>query len=72
MGSTPDYTKRAIEKYNQSKDRTSVILPKGTLDRIKATGEKSANSLINRLVLQYLEEYESKNENGSDCPFQNY
>ena len=46
-----------IKKQNQAikenYDRVSIILPKGTKDRITATG-KSINGLINELVIDYL------------------
>lgn len=38
-------------------DRISVIIPKGTKERIKAQGE-SINSFVNRLVLAELERLE--------------
>ena len=46
-----------IKKQNQAikenYDRVSIILPKGTKERITATG-KSINGLINELVIDYL------------------
>lgn len=33
---TPDYTRRAIEKYNQKFDRVMCNLPKGSKERISA------------------------------------
>ena len=33
---TPDYTRRAIEKYNQKFDRVMCNLPKGSKERIAA------------------------------------
>lgn len=49
-----DRKKKANEKQYDSFDRVSVVLPKGTKERITATG-KSINGLINELVLAYLE-----------------
>lgn len=46
--------KRQNEWNRQNYDRISCTLPKGTKERIAATGE-SANGLINKLVLEYLE-----------------
>lgn len=51
-------TKR-YEKRNN--DVIRLLLPKGTKDRIKATGE-SVNGFINRAVLDRLQEIEHKNE----------
>lgn len=48
-----DRKKKANEKQYYSFDRVSVVLPKGTKDRITATG-KSINGLINELVIDYL------------------
>ena len=46
-----------IKKQNQAikenYDRVSIILPKGTKERITETG-KSINGLINELVIDYL------------------
>lgn len=66
MAQTKDYTLKAINKYNAKFERIQINAPKGTKERIQATGE-SAAGLINRLVLEYLEKWE--NENGSGCPF---
>lgn len=57
---TADYTKKAINKYNAKFDRVAVNLPKGTKERIKEAGGKSANDFINKVVLKYLEEVEKK------------
>ena len=48
-----DRKKKANEKQYDSFDRVSVVLPKGTKERITATG-KSINGLINELVIDYL------------------
>lgn len=45
--------KRQNEQAKENWDCVSLKLPKGTKDRIKATG-KSVNGLINELVLEYL------------------
>lgn len=45
------------EQAKQNWDCVSLKLPKGTKERIKNQGE-SVNGLINRLVLEYLEEIE--------------
>lgn len=46
--------KRQNEFIRENYDRVSVTLPKGTKDRIKATGE-SINGFISRLVEQELQ-----------------
>ena len=54
---TPAYTRRAIAAYNAKFDRVQVNLPKGTKERIHATGESMA-AFINRVVLLELERLE--------------
>lgn len=49
--------KKQNEYIKNSYDRISVTLPKGTKDRINATGE-SVNGYITRLVLEDLERQE--------------
>lgn len=39
----------------QNYERQTVTLPNGTKEKILASGEKSVNGLINRLVKEYLE-----------------
>ena len=57
--------KRQNEKAKENDDRISVMLPKGTKDRIQAQG-LTINGFVNQLVLEKLDELESdKNE----CPF---
>ena len=51
--------KRQNEYIKNSYDRISVTLPKGTKERIQATGE-SVNGYITRLVLEDLEQQEQK------------
>jgi len=56
--------RRQNEYIKNTFDRVSVTLPKGTKERITATGE-SLNGFINRLVaqeLQRLEDQEKTNE----------
>lgn len=60
MGATPEYTKRAINKYNDKFDRIAVNLPKGTKDRIyRLTGE-SCNAYISKLVTDALDNLDNK------------
>lgn len=51
--------KRQNEYIKNAYDRISVTLPKGTKERIQATGE-SVNGYITRLVLEDLERQEPK------------
>ena len=53
--------KKQNEYIKNAYDRISVTLPKGTKERIKATGE-SVNGYITRLVLEDLERKEPKAE----------
>ena len=49
--------KRQNEHIKENYDRVSITLPKGTKERIKATGE-TINAYIARLVLEDLERME--------------
>lgn len=62
MGSTPEYTKRAIQTYNNKFDRIAVNLPKGTKEKIKELTGKSCNAYISALVLADLEAMEKATE----------
>ena len=57
--------KRQNEKAKENYDRISVMLPKGTKDRIQAQG-LTINGLVNQLVLDKLDELENNN---NECPF---
>ena len=59
MGVTPEYTKKAINKYNSKFDRIAVNLPIGTKERIKDLTGKSCNAYISDLVLSELERLEN-------------
>ena len=67
MGVTPEYTKKAINKYNSKFDRIAVNLPIGTKERIKELTGKSCNAYISELVLAELERLES--DKSSEPPF---
>lgn len=54
MGATPEYTKKAIQNYNNKFDRIAVNLPKGSKERIKEITGKSCNSYIAELVIDDL------------------
>lgn len=55
MGKTPEYTKKAIQNYNNKFDRVAVNLPKGTKERIKELTGKSCNAYISELVIKDLD-----------------
>ena len=67
MGVTPEYTKKAINKYNSKFDRIAVNLPIGTKERIKEITGKSCNAYISELVLAELERLER--DKSSEPPF---
>lgn len=60
MAKTPEYTKKAIQNYNNKFDRIAVNLPKGTKDRIKALTGKSCNAYVSELVVKDLDSLENK------------
>lgn len=57
--------KRQNEKAKENYDRISVMLPKGTKDRIQAQG-LTINGFVNQLVLEKLDELE---KNNNERPF---
>ena len=57
--------KRQNEKAKENYDRISVMLPKGTKDRIQAQG-LTINGFVNQLVLDKLDQLE---KNSNECPF---
>ena len=60
--------KRQNEHIKENYDRVSVTLPKGTKERIKATGE-SINGFIIRSVIAELERLEGKaGQTGTEEP----
>lgn len=61
MSKTPEYTKKAIQNYNNKFDRVAVNLPKGTKERIKELTGKSCNAYISELVIKDLDNLESTN-----------
>lgn len=73
MGKTPEYTKNAINNYNAKFDRIAVNLPKGTKEKIKELTGKSCNAYISALVIENLEQLESKTgtqaNDPAECPF---
>jgi hypothetical protein len=70
MGTVPQYTKDAINKYNAKFDRIAVNLPKGTKDRIKELTGESCNKYICKLVIDDLEKLQSNNFSSMKAPFE--
>ena len=60
MAKTPEYTKKAIQNYNNKFDRIEVNLPKGTKNRIKVLTGKSCNAYVSELVVKDLDSLENK------------
>ena len=58
--STPEYTKKAIQRYNEKFDRVSVNLPKGTKEKIKELTGLSCNKYISELVIENIRLLEEK------------
>ena len=63
---TPEYTKKAIRKYNDKFDRVAVNLPKGTKNKIKELTGLSCNRYINDLVLEDIKRMEEEKSPGPD------
>ena len=49
-GSTPEYTRKAIDKYNAKFDRFTLNIPKGYKDIIKNKIGLSCSAYINELI----------------------
>ena len=60
MAKTPEYTKKAIQNYNNKFDRIAVNLPKGTKNRIKVLTGKGCNAYVSELVVKDLNSLENK------------
>lgn len=58
---TPEYTRRAIDKYNSRFARFTISTPHDVKDRLNAVlkAGESANALINDLLLQEIERREA-------------
>lgn len=54
MGKTPDYVKKAVNKYRDNFDIIQIRFPKGTKDRIIASGAKNVNDYVVKCVLDAL------------------
>lgn len=59
--------KRQNEFIRESRDRITIVFPKGTKDRIRAHGE-SINGLVNRLVLGWLDDKDGEVQQQDDLP----
>ena len=64
---TTEAQRRAISKYQETIDRINCRFPKGTKDRITATGS-SVNAFIIKAVLEALEQEERKAGDGPTDP----
>ena len=54
MGKTPEYTKKAVKKYDSKFDKILVRLPQGIADKIRSELGISCNAYINQLVTEDL------------------
>ena len=54
MGKVPEYTKRAVKKYDAKFDKVLVRLPHGIADKIRSELGISCNAYINQLVMEDL------------------
>lgn len=55
---TPDYTRRAIDKYRQKKDIITITTEKGTKDRMRAHNITPAD--VTQMLYDRLNELEKK------------
>ena len=61
---TPEYTRRAVQKYRENKDQINLVLEKGTKEKIEKLTGKKASAYIKALVMDDLQRL----ENGADGP----
>lgn len=54
---TPEYTRKAIAKYQSKFDRVNINLVKGLKDQIKAATGESLNACVTRLLMEELERH---------------
>lgn len=52
---TPEYTRKAVAKYQSKFDRVNINLPRGLKDQVKAATGESLNGLVVRLLMDELE-----------------
>ena len=57
---TPEYTRKAIQNYNEKFDRIAVNLEKGSKEWIKENTRKSCNQFFVDLFQEYKRKYEEK------------
>ena len=58
---TPEYTRRAVQKYRENKDQINLVLEKGTKERIETLTGKKASAYIKALVMDDLQRMEAGN-----------
>ena len=56
----PEYTKKAIAKYQKKFDRVNVNLEKGLKDRFQAVSDESMNHFFNRVFRTEIERLEKE------------
>lgn len=61
MAKTPEYTRKAVNKYREKFDFIQVKLPKGTKEEIERLTGKKATTYISEIVLNRLESTEPVN-----------
>jgi len=54
MTKTPEYTRKAIDKYNKKYDRITVNFPKGTKEKIKELTGDTAGGFAVKCVINEL------------------
>lgn len=59
-GKTPEYTKKAIQNYNNKFDRIAVNLEKGSKEWIKENTGKSCNKFFVDLFQEFKRKYEEE------------
>ncbi|MCM1217266.1 MAG: hypothetical protein NC548_22425 [Lachnospiraceae bacterium] len=58
--SVPEYTKRAIAKYQAKFERININFPEGTKERIRTLTDESVSGYVKRLVSDDLDRLEKK------------
>lgn len=66
---TPEYTRKAIEKYHAKFDRIAVSLPKGSKNWIMENTGQSCNAFFNDLFQEYKSRKESAADPEEEFPF---
>lgn len=60
---TPDYTRRAIDKYREKFDYITIKAPKGTKERLEAVGMTPADRV--KAILDEIERREKAKEDSA-------